>query len=316
MAAKTKTPAQRQLLFSMTGGGADSATTKYIDLARQLSKVNRRLYRQGRAYHVKKITITARDGYSPLNGDPVAFPGTSVKVSAAPTNWVTNEAWKRGFKVWSKMQKDAMQNSGNDLRGTWNDFKIYMNSDSVVAGNQLNDIKDVLGNNYAAGEWVISDFTTPKETGDGSDEFYATLMGDHVGAEDSRTSVSLIKSYGESRITVQADDPNAQPDVKDDPLNQVFDFGTTIDEVLQNVIAENDAPPYSVNAYPGDNANASGPALMQSTVLDNGRAVLGGFTAICGLVAITTKSSQGSLVYDVLVELSEGSYRGVKAESI
>lgn len=309
---KTKLqPAQRMLRFSMTGGDAGIATTKYIDLPRQVSKVNRRLYRQGRDYHVKKITVTARDGFSPV--EPIA--GTRVSVSSAPNTWVTREAWKRGFRVWSDMQKQAMHNSGNDLRSTWSDFKIYMNPDSVLPANKINDVIDALGNPYAVGEWVISDFTTPDSTTT-ADEFYATLMGDHVGAAGSRTSVSLIKSYGESRVTVQADDPNAQPDIADDPLNNVFDYGTTVDEVLQNVIEENDNPPYAINPYPGDNANGEGPAMMQTSVLDNGRAVLGGFNAICGLIAITTESATPSLVLDVLVELSPGKYRGVQAEAI
>ena len=312
-AKKTKTPAQRQLLFSMTGGDVDTSTTKYLDLSKFISRANRRLYRQGRAYHVKKVTITARGAFNPV---APTDPGTSVMVSAAPDTWVTREAWKRGFRVWSKMQKDAMHNSGNDLRGTWNDFKIYMNLNSVLLANQLEDSIDVEGNNYGAGEWVISDFTVPKEASVGEDQFYATLMGDHSGSQDAYTSVSLIKSYGESRVTVQADDPNAQPDIPDDPLNNVFDFGTTIDNVLTDVLHENDAPPYLVNAYPGDNANGPKPAVMQIGTMSDGRCVLGGFTAICGLMAITTKSSQAGVAYDILVELSEGSYRGIKADVI
>jgi len=310
--SKKLIPAQRMLRMNMTGGAAGVQTTKYIDLSRQLSKVNRRLYRQGRDYHVKKITVVASTADNPAGG----IAGTSVSVSAAPNTWVTREAWKRGFRVWSEMQRHAMHASGNDLRSTWNDFKIYMNSDSVTPANQLNEIYDVTGvNPYDFGEWIISDFTTPDGT-TGADEFYATLMGDHSGAAGARTSVSLIKSYGESRVTVNPDDPNVQPDVADDPLNNVFDYGTTVDEVLDNVLEENDNPPYSLERYPGDNANGPKPAVMQMTNLSDGRAVLGGFNAICGLIAITTTSEQASLPLELLIELAPGKYRGVSADVI
>ena len=293
----------------MTGGDAGTATTKYIDIARGLSQVNRRLYRQGRDYHVKKIVVTSRGVFNPA--EPTA--GTRVSVSAAPNTWVTREAWKRGFRVWSEMQKQAMHASGNDLRSTWNDFKIYMNTD--MGDNKLDTLTDALGNPYDAGEWLISDYISPDQT-TGSDAFIATLMGDHVGAAGAWTSISLIKSYGESRATVQADDPNVQPDVADDPLNNVFDYGTTVDEVLDRVLTEGDAPPYAVERYPGDNANGPGPALMQTSVISDGRATLGGFNAICGLVGITTESSQAGMVFDILVELSPGKYRGVSADVI
>ena len=55
---------------------------------------------------------------------------------------------------------------------------------------------------------------------------------------------------------------------------------------------------------------------MQMTNLSDGRAVLGGFNAICGLIAITTTSEQASLPLELLIELAPGKYRGVSADVI
>ena len=306
---KTKmTPAVRYLRYEITTSGSPNTETSFhIDLARDLSRVNRRLYRQGRDYHVKKVTIVS----SNTPTDP-ATEAARVSMSTAPDGWVTREAWKRGFRIFNHMQKDAMVNAGNDLRSTWNDFKVQLSPGSpVYATGPL----DNGGNTFATGEWLLTDFITPDGT-TGAEEFYTTLLGDHIGAAGARTSVGLIKSYGESRTTVQADDPNVQPDVANDPLVNVFDYGTGLDEVLEKAITEGDAPPYALNQYPGDNANAPKPIVVQDTTIVDGRAILGGFNAICGLLEIEAKSPVPSDTISILVELAPGKYRGIKAEVI
>ena len=103
----------------------------------------------------------------------------------------------------------------------------------------------------------------------------------------------------------------------DDPLVNVHDHGTTRDEILDQINIFGDNPPYSVTDYVGSDANYPKPQVVQQTTLGaDGRASVGGFTAICGLLELETKSPIASDVYSVLVELAPGNYRGIAAEVI
>ena len=127
----------------------------------------------------------------------------------------------------------------------------------------------------------------------------------------------MIQSYGDARTTVDAgQSPNTPAAASDDPLVNIFDDGTHIDEVIDNIEGENDLPPYSVGDYPGGAANMPKPLVVQDTVLSDGRAVMGGFHAMCGLLEIETTSSEVNDVYSILVELAPGNYRGIAADVI
>lgn len=308
-AKKSKTPANRYLRYELTNSGTPgNETSHFIDLAKDLSRINRRLYRQGRDYHVKKITIVS-------SNTPNSAPGAENRVSFSTigADWVTQQAWKRGFRTWNDMNKEATRNLSGDVSGTWADFKVYMTND-MRSGTVLNPL-DNGGNQYNSGEWIYSELVTPDGT-TGADPFQLHMLGNHNGSVGAWNSVSLVKSYGESRATVQTTDPNVPSTVSDDPLVNVFDFGTTVDEVVDNLEAHNDAPPYGVANYPGDDGNAPKPIVVQDTTIVDGRATVGGFHARCGLIEIETKSSIGSDVFSVLVELAPGNYRGIAAEVI
>ena len=269
MAAKKKsTPANRYLRYELTNSATPGTeTSHFIDLAKDLSRINRRLYRQGRDYHVKKITIVSSN--TPNGGNRVSF-------STIGAGWVSQQAWHRGFKTWNAMNKEASRNLSGDISGTWADFKVYM-TDDMRSGTVLTP-KDNGGNNYNAVEWEYSELVTPDGT-TGADPFKLHMLGDHNGSVGAWNSVSLVKSYGESRATVQTADPNVPGDASDDPLVNVFDYGTTVDEVVQNLEGFNDAPPYGVANYPGDNGNAPKPIVVQDTTIVDGRSTVGGYTA-------------------------------------
>ena len=96
------TPAVRYLRYELTNSGSPGTeTSHFIDLARDLSRVNRRLYRAGRDYHVKKITVISSNTIAGFTTDP---PGKAnagrISVSTAPDSWVARGAWHRAFKSW------------------------------------------------------------------------------------------------------------------------------------------------------------------------------------------------------------------------
>ena len=322
MASKNtkKTPAVRYLRYELTNSGdAGTETSHFIDLARDLSRMNRRLYRAGKDYYVKKISIVSSNTIQGLY--PGAAPGSfsqqnagRVSVATAPDSWVARGAWHRAFKAWKKMNKTATGQTSGDITGTWSDFKIFLSAD--MAGATLPSPLDNGGNAVGAAlNWDVSTFVTPDGTTT-DDEFYGTLLGDHVGAAGARTSIGLIRSFGESRATVQLTDPAVPSVASSDPLVNLFDYGTTIDDVIDNLEDENDQPPYQQVTYPGGAGNTPKPLVVQDTTIVDGRATMGGFTALMGHLEFEIKSPIASDVYSVLIEVAPGNYRGIKAEAI
>lgn len=303
--AKTKTPAVRYLRYELTNSSsANTETSHYIDLARDLSAINRRLYRQGRDYHVRKITVISTN--TPT-GD------NRISVSTVPDSWVARNAWKRGFASWMSQRKMAKAQNTKITAGKYDDFKVYLSTDSRSATPLVP--KDNGGNSLQLGEWEYANLYTPDGT-TSADLFNLHMMGNHVGSAGAWTTVGLIKSYGESRTTVNAAEPNQPGTTSDDPLVNLHDDGTVFDEVINNMESANDTPPYDVVNYPGSNGNMAKPLVVQDAAIVDGRAVLSGFNAICGLLELETKSSIPSDVYSVLVELAPGNYRGIAAEVI
>ena len=175
--------------------------------------------------------------------------------------------------------------------------------------------KDNGGNDVALGEWTYSVLVSPDGT-TGADDMLMHMLGDHAGAVGSRTSIGLVKSYAETRATVDTNDPNLVIN-EDDPILNLFDDGTVTDEVVANLETIGEDPPYDVNTYPGETGNMPQPLVVQQTTLGaDGRSTVGGFNAICGLLEIEATSPIANDVYSVLVELAPGSYRGIAAEVI
>jgi len=311
MAAKKqfKTPAVRYLRYELTNSATPlTETSHFIDLAKDLSAINRRLYRQGRHYHVKRITVISANTPNSATGAE-----NRISFSTCPMSWVAANAWNRGWNMYKEMNKRATRNVDGDISGTWADFKVYLSTDHRN-GTKL-EPKDNGGNDVSAGEWVYSRYLSPDGT-TGADEFDAVLLGDHVGSAGARVSVGLIKSYGEARATVQFGDPSVPAAASDDPLVNLFDSGTEVDEIVNRLESDNDTPPYDHANYPGDDANMPKPLVVQDTTIVDGKATVGGFTAMCGLIEIEAKSPIAEDVYSVLVELAPGNYRGIAADVI
>lgn len=301
-----KVPAVRYLRYELTNSGtAGNETSHFIDLARDLSAVNRRLYRQGRDYHIRKVTVVSKNTGNAPNGG-------RISISTVPDSWTARGAWRRAFEMWQKQRKDAIGTS-NVKPGTWDDFKVHLSDDGRNATKLLP--KDNGGNDVVLGEWNYVTMYTPDGT-TSADNFTLHWLGNHVGSAGSWSSIGMIQSYGDSRTTVNQSDPRVPATMSDDPLMNMFDDGTVHDEVLQEIEDENDTPPYEGLQYPGNAGNMPKPLVVQDAVLSDGRAVLGGFNALGGLLELESTSPNANDVYSVLVELAPGNFRGIAAEVI
>ncbi len=298
-------------IISTSGTGVESF---YVDTAHDLSLVNRRLYRQGKHYFIKKATVTTSNNASEA----------TVAISAAPISWVVEAAWKKAFRLWNEMRKGHGGAPGSGLpRGvtpaTWADFKVYL-SNGHRTGSVVHPV-DNGGNtvSVADSEWVYARYISPDATA-ASDEFTAHLLGADVGAAGAYTSVGIVQGYESSRRTVQIDD-SGDTISSDTWMINLFDDGTTLDEITEDLKEDGDLPPYDHNSYCGGDNNMVLPLIQQtraiipySTPGGNAPSVhLGGVQAPCGLLQIQLHSNTENDAFEILLEVAPGDYKGVKA---
>lgn len=300
---------------------ADTATAgdsrSYVDTAKELSKVNRRLYEQGRLYAYQGLTFIWRQSAS----SPLA--SLECTVRTAGNTWMVHNAFVKGEALWHQMQELVLEDNPS-IKGKWHDFKVQLWEGQSTA-RQLN-AKDAAGTDYKAGEWNISTYVMPQHdvnptSGEplAATELSAMLIGD-----DTTTKRSLLKAYEESRATVQADMPNVPAGVTDSFFNLLTDTGSQEPELATVIIDENDNPPYDLDEYPGAATNAPTPVAVQfgatSTAEVDGN--VGAFVAPCGLVEIelvgydatgVQVATADMPIIDLLLHVAPGMYKGVAA---
>lgn len=315
MATKGKTPAVRYLRYDLVNSGTpNTETSHYINLARDLSAINRRMYSGQRVYHVNRITIVSRNTVVP----PQTTAGRITAV-AAPNSWVVREAAKYGENLWNKMLNRALASSATvgKSKGRYHDFKIrglHSGAPSPTWAIPL----DNGGNQLQYGEWSYAEFYSPDGT-TAADGYFCHLLGTHdpnSPTPGTMTSVSLVESFGNNRATVSNETPTMPTEFNTDPLNNLFDDGTVIDEILQHVEGENDTPPYDLDAYAGSADNMRRPLVMSQGCIADGSLVMNGMAVVCGMMEFEISSPIAGDTYSVLIELKEGSYKGIAAEAL
>ncbi len=313
MAPRKMQPAQLDLYFK-TDMNTSLDSRSYVDTARELSKVNRRLYSQSRMYAYQGLTFIWKQ-----NVNAVAVIEATVRT--AGNTWVVHNAFVKGKALWDQMQ-DLVLDDNPSVKGKWHDFKLQLWEGQSTA-RQLSAL-DATGTEYKGGEWNISTFVMPQHevdpaTGEplAADEFTALLIGD-----DTTSKRSLVKAYEESRSTVQAPMPNAPAGLADSFFSLLTDTGSQEPELADVIVDENDLPPYDLDEYPGSDTNAATPvavayAAISSAEVD-GR--IGGFVAPCGLLEIDIKGydATGAVIapadmpeIEILLHCAPGMYKGV-----
>lgn len=308
-ASKRNDRAQRFLYFDLnhTGTGEDF---HYIDLAACLSAVNRRLYRQGRMYHIANISV--HDSQADCE----------VRFATAPNTWVTSKAWQTAYDAWRKQLDDALLDMPDDapsVEGKWSDFKVYLNNDHKDDVDKVKPV-DIEGNSvvmYGAGsdnEWMYTNVQT-RVSGTSYTNLNFVLLGDHNIATNGE--IGAIKAL-EDIWAQQAYDPTLPADFDESPL-----LGMTMEnkneEILDAIMDENDQPPYSYLDFPGTSDNLRYPLTARETSVtttQNEMAMVGGFPAPCGLICVETKSSTDSNIIGICVEVVPGKYKGVHSEAM
>lgn len=276
------------------------AEYRVIDLWREISVFERKLHRQMRVCSVMGGLLQDSNN------------GTTLRINTAPDNWVTRTAIRRGFKLWTKMNRQAMEGLPGNIKPAWHDFKVYLNQTHKDQPTWIVNASDNGGVNWPSGEWAYSEFVTEDPDGTApsflttnrnNDNFTAHIVGEHMaggGAGDTWESIGLIQSWIDSRPMPQSSTPLLPATVDTDPLTNLFDEADSVDEVLDNLDDINDSPPYDRNEVPGyDVGISTGSRNLQrqavaATSSANPIVPLNGFEAICGLIQVHTTQASPS----------------------
>lgn len=327
--ARALQPAVMKLHYALqTPEGAVSSSTHYLSITRDISRLNRRFYRQGLNVAIANIKVTTLPAAAGVQG-------SQCYVNSIPHTWSVANSWMKSFTLWKKQQDDAIAESGSqDVVARFRDFKISM-EDGMTVGTTENPVNMGPGrfigpfapglkftNDLAASdEWVASRIVVPNDGAVGVVGEYDLHM---VGA-DSATSKGIIQGYADSRSVPQSPDPVA-PAIRDGWMQEMFDVGDNATEITDNAQYENNELPYDQLTYPGGqtqfiNLETQGYNLNQSTVGLN-TFNTGPFTAPCGLIRIdindvvsSVSAGAGSFTI-VTVDLVPGSHRGYLCETM
>ena len=306
---KKTSPTVTRLSFEFDGSG-----TEFIDIAQALSAINRKFYRQGVYYYVNSVEI-----YNNETG--------VVDLHTLPDTWVTKNSHSRGFQLFQKMNAMSDGPVSSVGRPKYHDFKVFMDQRHAAQGASTPPSLHTINAGSSAitsDDWVYSQFVSADDDGDTSqeaDNFTVHIAGGHVGSSDDWTSVGLIRSYGESRRTVQPTNaPGSASNIPDqsvsaDPMMNIFDFSSEeqMNDIVDNLTTDNDAPPYDFNVYVGEtNTNLQHVARVGTEIGVGRVGRAAGFCAPFGLICVDPSGVETA--FRVVLNLAVGTYHGVYAE--
>lgn len=301
-------PAITSLVYTMTPSSGGAVAN--IDIAKGLSTVNRRLYRQGMNYAVASVSVGRFD-----TGITKAF------VQTAGNTWMVQNAWKKGFALWRDQQREV-EKLLPGTSGTWADFKVTL--DDVVTSGTLNPRNSTTGGSAGdpvCDEWNYSEYVWDDDGTEREPQFHL------IGATDLTSSIGLVQEYHISRVRQSDPSPFVDADASDSIYAKALGTDQMSDMLVDNVESENDFPPYDADQmYGGDTAGDMAPVIdeFSASMHGSGRSVP--FIAPCGLLRVSLESRvntdpanpevlvNSDVEHAVFVHLAPGGYKGVLAE--
>lgn len=282
-------PVQRQIQLSSTVQG-----TKYkVDVARLLSKVNHRLYRQGKTYQVKvDLDNRADASIGPAQYDVYALTDT----------WYVQKAWQLARQTYMDATADERAKMSSQKIARWEDFRVTPGISGITDVNPLQYSMALAGVDNTDGEFQDSRITladgTTQRTFTWSDtpsasEFGILLEYDRSGDTDAAPS------------TRDASNPYAGTDngVHESQMDDLADRGNL--------------PPYNATTFT-NNVWVKVATLDNSAGVNPGAAAghsrmsTGFFNAPCGLVVIVPSIAH-NLTGELSMTVKAGDYKGTAA---
>lgn len=327
------TKAQKTMVYSYTASEHTNGIA-YIDVAQSLSMCNRKLFSQEKVYGIEKIDFSFLPTYSETTPGSGIFESDydilQVWIRTAGDTWSVHNAWVKGQALHSEMQ-DLVLADNPSIKGTWSDFKVFLDGDhrnAVKGAGAPGNLLPINGPGFVhEGEWDYTRFVLPQHEVDAAgvplpaDETFVHLVGADVGTHGAFLSAGLVEAYSQSRSTVQNEDPSVPAGMSTSFFNLLTDSGSQEPELADVIETENDRPPYDQDEYPGGKLNAPAPWFESISTANVGHpnGVTPGFLAQCGLIEIrVTGFKDGFGVtptnqVNLFLTVAPGMYKGVAA---
>lgn len=312
---------QRFLYYNLTNT-ATAATggryqdSHYIDLAAGLSAINRRLYRQGRQYHIANISLIDTQG------------DTKVRFCTLPQTWTTSKAHKLVFDAWKDQRARALENAPSNVTGRWADFKTYMSQQhakesriDVAAGKSgvtlpvFSDL-DAIPN----GEWEYSDVSYIKSGNELSNQAL-WMMGNHISGSSAQEDGVGVLTALQEMLSIPPESPILPTALENSVVMSMNPAtGTDNKDTLANIMDDNDLSPYAGTRVLGADSTATNSESL--VVRELGWSAQGiaslpamGFPVPLGLLEVRQDDKDEGNTVGLIVELVPGTYKGVHAEA-
>ena len=270
-----------------------STGDNYIDLARDLSLLQRTMIRQ-------KQTFTV------LGAQVVDNTTGTVKISTAPNFWYVRAAINRCFKAWKSQRALALDNAElEDSKfavGKFSDFKMTLNGSPTNCLPQF-DNGGTTSDLAAPHEWAVASVIDELGT-----EKHFKIVGDHTGSQYGAT-----KGWLQTRAIPDANYEPDMPDLGDgqgnaadgvsdyrqDFINLLNDTGTGQSERLTLVYEDNDQAPYALQNIYGNMDSNYNLQIQSKTYLTstNPHHMVAGFKALCGLIHVKVTDGSSPLLF-------------------
>jgi hypothetical protein len=284
-------PVQRQVNLAAT---ADPGSNPLVlDVARNLSVVNHRLYRQGKTYQVK----------IDLNNRGAAVAASQFDVFVLCDTWYVQKAWQLARARYLMNTSDERAVMSEQQVARWEDFRVSAGVSGAGTIVPYRYLPTLAGSTDTSGEFELSQITMADGT---------TRRSFTWGNSPSASEFGILLEYDKSGGT----DPS--PATSSGPKAYTGTEGD-VNETTQDDLAEHgDLPPY-------DNQNFNTRVWVKVATLDNSDAaepgVAGGhsrmstgfFNAPCGLVVIKPSLANDSLDGKLSMTVKAGDYKGVAA---
>ena len=311
MAKKTGTHAQRRFEIDTTGGSGDA---QLIQVDACLSKLNHRLYRQGRMYRAK-VTLRPSEMPSPLN-DPFPQPAANdgIGVWALMDTWYVHAMWKQAKRAYDRALSDEKKALAKQNLARWRDFRVDSGQFPLLgtAGPEGLSPKAYQGTNlvtaFNAGEF---EYSTVENLDTGANMTFSFGSGS-----------STVFSMPDELTLTRNESASPETVITEMPYNELVAEGEDADYV--ELQANGSEPPYNADTFPRYlwvKVGTLGSFIVEN---DGGTSTLmnsffsgstGYFDAPCGMILIENHLTDGDneVTTTLEVEVQSGTYLGVHA---
>lgn len=285
---------QRRIHYGISGSGAVVPSgasggaqllqdTAYVDVMKDLSLVNHRLYRQGRVPMV-------RIGFN--NPFDTRISNATVLGQVLPNTWPVRKAHQLALKEYLRATKEERRRTG---QARWHDFKVWF-EDGMRTGNHT---LTPIGITTTGSEWNYSQVAAI----DGSERRFK-----FIGSTDGE-AWGMIAQYDN-----MADTDNDSPDNPEAATPYSTLHPDVQDNNQDNLLDEGDAPPYNP-----ENLQTQLPYLgITQGFGKSDQLVSRWIPAPCGLIKLTAQVNTSADLPDdtfggFFVEVMAGDYKGIHA---